>query len=93
MDHTVRQTKQMQRSSTSISRALQQHLQAETLTVQPASGGGSAARATTAAAAISAMSIRAAPAIAMRATSVVSSRRSAFTKIKDYYTYSIVSYP
>lgn len=73
--HGVRITKQMQRSSTSISRALQQHLKAETLTV---GGGGSAAR-TTATAAISALSVRAAPAMTTRATAMVSLQRSAFT--------------
>ena len=78
MDHTVRQTKQMQRSSTSISRALQQHLQAGTLTVQPTSGGGSAARTATAAT-VSAMSTRAAPALTARAAVLASLPRSAFT--------------
>ena len=78
MDRTVRQLKQMQRSSTSISRTLQQHLQAGTLTVQTTSGGGSAAR-TTAAAAVSALSTRAAPTLATRATVLASLPRSAFT--------------
>ena len=80
MDHTVRQTKQMQRSSTSILQTLQQHLQAGTLTVQPTSGCGSAARATVMAT-ISALSTRAAPALTTRATIMASLPRSAFTDI------------
>ena len=78
MDHGVQQTKQMQRSSTSISKALQQHLQAETLTVQPTSGGGSAAR-ITATATISAVSTRAAPTLTTRAAAKAFLPRSAFT--------------
>ena len=58
--------KKLHTSRTSISRALQQHLQAGTLTVQPTSGGGSAARTATAAT-VSAMSTRAAPTLAARA--------------------------
>ena len=80
MDHTVQQTKQMQRSSTSISRALQQHLQAGTLTVQPTSGGGSAARAA-AAATFSAVSTRAAPELTARSPANAFLPRSAFTDI------------
>ena len=80
MDHGVRQTKQMQRSSTSISRALQQHLQAGTLTVQPTSGGGSAARTTTTAK-LSAVSARASPTLATRTAVMASLPRSAFTDI------------
>ena len=78
MDHIARQTKQMQRSSTNILQILQQHLQAGTLTVQPTSGGGSAARAT-ATATISAMSTRAAPALATRTTAEAFLPHSAFT--------------
>ena len=80
MDHGVRQTKQMQRSSTSISRTLQQHLQAETLTVQPTSFGGSAARAATTAT-FSTLPARAAPALTARAAVMASMPRSAFTDI------------
>ena len=80
MDHTVRQTKQMLRSSTSILQTLQQHLQAEILTVQAASGGGSAARAA-ATATISVLSARAAPTRTTRTSSMASLPRSAFTDI------------
>ena len=89
MDHGVQQTKQMQRSSTSISKALQQHLQAGTLTVQPASAGGSAARATTTAK-LSALSARAAPSIAAREPAKTFLPRSA--SIKSYlFMYDHVS--
>lgn len=74
----------MQRSNTNISRALQQHVQAETLTVQPS--GGSAARTTTATT-ISALSLMAWNTLAPRASAVVSLQRSAFIKIcyREYF--------
>lgn len=78
MDHSVLQMKLLKHFSTSISRVLQQHLQAETLTVQPTSGGGSAARTATAAT-ISAVSARAAPALTTRTTAKAFLPRSAFT--------------
>ena len=78
-DLPVRQTNQMQRSSTSISRALQQHLQAETLTLQPPIFGGSAARSTATTTTVSAVSVWANPLVTTRAAPVASFQRSAFT--------------
>ena len=72
--------KKLHTSRTSISRALQQHLQAGTLTVQPTSGGGSAARAA-ATATISVLSARAAPTRTTRTSCMASLPRSAFTDI------------
>ena len=70
----------MQRSSISILQILQQHLQAGTLTVQPASGGGSAARTTTMAD-ISALSGLAVPPVASRTATFAFLPHFAFTDI------------
>ena len=78
MDRTVRHQKHQQRSSISILRMSQQ--QRLVVQLQEIIGGGSAARATTAAT-ISAMSTRADPTLAARATVVASVPRSAFTDI------------
>lgn len=76
MDRTVRHQKHQQRSSISILRMSQQ--QRLVVQLQEIIGGGSAARATTTAA-ISAVSTRAAPTLAARATAKASLPRSAFT--------------
>ena len=77
-ENGVQKMKKMQRSSISILRISQQ--QRLVVQLQEIIGGGSAARTATAAT-ISAMSARAAPALAARATVVASVPRSAFTDI------------
>ena len=89
MAHVVQRTRQMQRSSTSISRALQQHLKAGTLTVQPAIGGGSAARISTTTTS-SALLTMAAPTLTSRTSTEAFLPRSA--SIKSYlFMYDRVS--